>query len=154
MTVSGAAAEAGPDQDTAAPLPWLLRRVNQRFRRLTAARLAEAGFGDLPQPGYWAVMALDAGVHEHRRLAAELGVSKQAVSKLVEGLVVRGFVERRPDPADRRRSRLLLTDRGRAAAAVIDAATGAAETVLARQVGADAFEQLGRTLGRLARGEQ
>lgn len=153
MTTTAARdAQAGEDPAVVA-LPWLLRRVSQRYRRLIAEQLATAGLGDLPRPGYWALVALDAGVHEPGRLAAEMGVSKQAVSKLVDGLVERGFVDRRPDESDRRRSRLLLTARGTTAVGVIRAAARASEAQLQAVVGPEALALLTTILELLARSE-
>jgi DNA-binding MarR family transcriptional regulator len=45
-----------------------------------------------------------------------LGVTKQAASQLIDTLALRGYVERVPDPSDRRRMTLEPTERGRAAA--------------------------------------
>jgi DNA-binding MarR family transcriptional regulator len=46
-------------------------------------------------------------------LATELAISKQACSQLANLAEQAGYVERRPDPDDRRARRLLLTARGR-----------------------------------------
>jgi DNA-binding MarR family transcriptional regulator len=51
-----------------------------------------------------------------------LGVSRQAASQLVDTLVVRGYLDRQVNSNDRRRMDIELTDRGRAAAAVVRAA--------------------------------
>ncbi|WP_019066202.1 MarR family winged helix-turn-helix transcriptional regulator [Streptomyces hokutonensis] len=45
-------------------------------------------------------------------LAAHLGVTKQAASQLVEELVRRGYVERRPHPVDARARLIVLTELG------------------------------------------
>ncbi|MGV9286896.1 MarR family winged helix-turn-helix transcriptional regulator [Streptomyces sp. NPDC003719] len=45
-------------------------------------------------------------------LAAHLRVTKQAASQLVDELVRKGFVERRPHPADARARLVVLTERG------------------------------------------
>ncbi|WP_406461429.1 MarR family winged helix-turn-helix transcriptional regulator [Streptomyces sp. NBC_01622] len=45
-------------------------------------------------------------------LAAHLGVTKQAASQLVEELVRRGYVERRPHPGDARARLVVLTELG------------------------------------------
>jgi DNA-binding MarR family transcriptional regulator len=50
-------------------------------------------------------------------LAELLGVTKQAVGPVVDEMVERGLVERRPDSTDRRAKLLALTPRGRAARA-------------------------------------
>lgn len=45
-------------------------------------------------------------------LAAHLGVTKQAASQLVDELVRKGYVERRPHPGDARARLVVLTERG------------------------------------------
>ena len=71
------------------PVAVAARRANQRYRSAIKDRLAECGFGELPQPGYWALMILASGGTDASRLIAEMGISKQAVSKLVDVLVTR-----------------------------------------------------------------
>ncbi|MFF4273804.1 MarR family winged helix-turn-helix transcriptional regulator [Streptomyces sp. NPDC001536] len=62
-------------------------------------------------------------------LAVHLGVTKQAASQLVEDLVRKGYVERRPHPDDARARLVVLTERGWAC-------TRAAEEAAAEAVGA------------------
>ncbi|GAB3171695.1 MarR family winged helix-turn-helix transcriptional regulator [Streptomyces incanus] len=45
-------------------------------------------------------------------LAAHLGMTKQAASQLVDELVRKGYVERRPHPADARARLVVLTESG------------------------------------------
>jgi DNA-binding MarR family transcriptional regulator len=61
-------------------------------------------------------------------LAAHLGVTKQAASQLVDEVVRKGYVERRPHPDDGRARLLVLTERGWAC-------TRAAEEAAAEAVG-------------------
>lgn len=46
-------------------------------------------------------------------LAERLGISKQAVSKLVQELETQGYVVRQPDETDRRATRICFTQQGR-----------------------------------------
>jgi len=48
-----------------------------------------------------------------KALAESMGVSLPAMSRAVDGLLERGFVEREEDPADRRMKRIWLTEAGR-----------------------------------------
>jgi DNA-binding MarR family transcriptional regulator len=134
-------------------MPWPVRRVNQRYRAEIAARLADAGLGDLPQPGYWALMALDHGVHQAGQLATEMGVSKQAVSRLVDALVSADYVTRRPDQTDRRKTELVLSAKGRKAVNVITAGARATERTFVAKLGAESFAQLISMLQQLTREE-
>ena len=131
-------------------MPWLLRRVNQHYRNAIRSKLTEGGLGDLPQPGYWALTALAKGAHDASHLMIEMGVTKQAVSKLVDTLVTAGFVERRSNQADRRRSDLLLTTRGRKAVSIIESAVKITERRLIAEVSARTFSQLRQALEEVA----
>ncbi|MDA8343697.1 MAG: MarR family winged helix-turn-helix transcriptional regulator [Actinomycetota bacterium] len=133
-------------------VPWLLRRTNQRYRAAVRERLEERGLTGLPQPGYWALTVLAAGGTDARHLVDELGVSKQAVSKLVDTLVTGGYVERRPNPTDRRRTVLVLTTSGHRAADAIADAVRATDAAFARELGAGQFAELVELLATLARG--
>lgn len=124
--------------------------MNQRYRATIRDRLAECGFEELPQPGYWALMALARGGTEAGQLMTEMGVSKQAVSKLVDVLVTSGFVTRKPNRVDRRRTDLLLTAKGRKAAGVIEDAARATEEGFVAELGTDRFENVVKMLAQLA----
>jgi DNA-binding MarR family transcriptional regulator len=129
----------------------LLRRVNQRYRAAMDDKLREAGMGDLPQLGYWTLMALSRGANEAGQLVGEIGATKQAVSRLLDTLVVGGFVDRESSLADRRRTDLRLTSKGRKAVGIIESAAMATERALVVELGAQSFAQLVEALEKLAR---
>jgi DNA-binding MarR family transcriptional regulator len=75
-------------------------------------RLAEDGYGDL-HPRHGAVLAyLDEDGIRATELARLSGRHKQIVGRLVDELEEHGYVERRPDPADRRAKLVVPTERG------------------------------------------
>jgi DNA-binding MarR family transcriptional regulator len=118
-------------------LPVLLRTARRTYAAAIRAELNAAGFGDLPRlNGQYVIRAMAHGNPPLSEIARELAVSKQAASKLIDLLVVRGFLERAADPADRRRITLTLTDRGRAAAEVIEAGTNHVDDALAARLSA------------------
>jgi DNA-binding MarR family transcriptional regulator len=80
----------------------------------------------------------------------EMGVTKQAVSKLVDTLVTAGYVDRKSNQADRRRSDLHLTTKGRKAARIIESAVKSTERGFIADVGAESFGQLRQALDQLA----
>jgi DNA-binding MarR family transcriptional regulator len=135
---------------SAVRLPWLLRWTNQCFRVAIRDVLADRGFAEVPQPGYWALMILARGSTDARQLIREMGVSKQAVSKLVDALVAGGFVDRRSNDSDRRRTDLHLSDRGRRAAEAIAHAVRETEAVFIGELGSERFEDLVEMLEQLA----
>lgn len=134
-------------------VPWLLRRTNQRYRAAVRERLEQRGLTGLPQPGYWALTVLASGGTDARHLIGGLGLSKQAVSKLVDTLVTGGYVERRPNPTDRRRTDLVLSASGRRAADAIADAVRATDAVFARELGTERFAELVELLGALTDGD-
>lgn len=116
--------------------------------------MAESGLAELPQPGYWALMVLAGGGTEAGQLVDEMGVGKQAVSKLVDVLVTSGLVIRKPNHTDRRRKDLLLSAKGRRAASIIEDAARATEASLIAELGADRFASLVQMLTQLASGQE
>jgi DNA-binding MarR family transcriptional regulator len=67
----------------------------------------------------WSQFGLLSLLHEHpailTQLAAEWGVTKASMSKMVNMLMERGWIASKKDPADRRRKPLHLTPAGRKA---------------------------------------
>jgi DNA-binding MarR family transcriptional regulator len=127
---------------------WLLRRTVRRYAAPVADALAAGGFGDLPQRGVWAVSALartEPGL-SGRDLVTRMGISKQAVSQLVDNLVTMGYVARHPAPDDRRRTLLHLTSRGRGAARIIDETAGALEAGMEAVIGREQLRAIYETL--------
>jgi DNA-binding MarR family transcriptional regulator len=76
------------------------------------AGLAAEGFDDL-RPRHWAVLSfLDEDGIRATELSRLSGRNKQIVGRLVDELEELGYVERRPDPADRRAKLVVPTQRG------------------------------------------
>jgi DNA-binding MarR family transcriptional regulator len=75
-------------------------------------------------------------------LAERLGITKQAVSQLVDELASFGVLARVPDPDDARARRVVFTARGRAGFAEGLAVLAGLERELAAKVGAPAMAQL------------
>jgi DNA-binding MarR family transcriptional regulator len=85
-----------------------------------AAQLGELRLG-FTQLAALYVLA-DAGTTTIADLADTLGRSPSATSRLVDGLVRRGFLERRSEAEDRRQRTVWLTQAGQALLAVVDRA--------------------------------
>ncbi|MGY1740112.1 MULTISPECIES: MarR family winged helix-turn-helix transcriptional regulator [unclassified Blastococcus] len=91
-----------------------LSLVGAAADRHVLADLRAAGFPEVrPAHGY-VVQRLVAGPQTATQMAADLGVSQQAVAKLTGEMTRLGLVERVAEPGDARRRPLALTDRGRA----------------------------------------
>jgi DNA-binding MarR family transcriptional regulator len=80
-------------------------------------------------------------------LAARLRISKQALNHLLGQLEHLGYLERQPDPDDKRSKRIALTPRGTKAATTIREAVAEMEKKWTQQLGPKRFNQL-RTLLR------
>jgi DNA-binding MarR family transcriptional regulator len=92
--------------------PTLMRSARGVYAQSIRAQLHAAGIDDLPRNGMFILAGAGAPDGPRQDLPAELGVTKQAVSQLIDVLVNRGYLERQPDPGDRRRVALELTERG------------------------------------------
>lgn len=118
-------------------IPALLRAARGSYAQAIATRLGTEGLGDLPRNGPFVL----GGMANHGGSAVDmirgLGVSRQAASQLIDALVLRGYLTREINPADRRRMDIELTERGRAAAAVIRAAVTHVDGELSRMLSPD-----------------
>jgi len=133
-------------------LPVLLGAGRMTYGRAIRAGYAEAGFDDIPKLGprlLGGILRFGGSVGSAGDVARDFGVSKQAASKLIDTLVIRGYVERGVDPEDRRRLALELTERGREAAEVGWRATERVDRELEEAVGAAAVAQMRQTVGAL-----
>jgi DNA-binding MarR family transcriptional regulator len=120
----------------------LLRVPWEAVQRHMLERLHERGFDDF-DPAYLPVVRYP-GPQGARpsELAARLQISKQALNYLLGELERLDYLERRPDPDDRRAKRIALTRRGTAAGNVIREAVAELETTWAQQLGPKRFDQL------------
>jgi DNA-binding MarR family transcriptional regulator len=82
-------------------------------------------------------------------LAARLRISKQALNHLLGQLEHLGYLERRPDPDDRRSKRIALTPRGTRAATTIRKAVAEMEDAWKQRLGPRRFAQLRALLQEL-----
>jgi DNA-binding MarR family transcriptional regulator len=130
-------------------LATLMRAARNTYAIAVRAPLTKSGFDDLPRDGVYTISAISAGAISPSDLGGRLGVSKQAVSQLLDSLVLRGYVERSVDSVDRRRMRLDLTDRGREVSAVCRRAIDRVERRIAETVGEECVLHTRQTLEAL-----
>jgi len=129
--------------------PALLRWARGTYGRAMHKALAEAGCDDVPSNGMYVIGALGMGEVPLSLLVRELKLSKQAAGQLVDTLVLRGYVMRETDEADRRRFTIALTERGKHAAEVQRGARERVDAQLLARVGPDALAGARKTLGAL-----
>lgn len=123
---------------------WLLLDCERRLMRRLDARLAELGF----TRSQWLVMN---ALHHNEgqtqiELAIQLDMSATLVCKLLDQLAQASWVERRDDPSDRRVKRLDITPDKRTEIARIRRLFDQSHNTLLDVLGADAKEDLTRSL--------
>ena len=82
-------------------------------------------------------------------MAVRAGITAQSMGELVDDLEAKGYLERRPDPKDRRAKRIHLTKRGRKNARIAKQVTAAVEDHLAELLGQQHYQQLRRSLQQI-----
>jgi DNA-binding MarR family transcriptional regulator len=99
-----------PD-DPAPRLGYLLKHAQLRFTGLVRTALAPLGIDTRE----WATLISldDERPLSQTELATRVGVDRTTMVALVDALQAKGLVERRPDPDDRRKNAVKLTDEGR-----------------------------------------
>ncbi len=131
-------------------LPVLLLGAARALVDGIDAGVRTRGFPDL-RPAHGFVFArLAAGGATVVQLAEHLDVTKQAASQMVDDLVRKGYVERRPHPDDARARLVVLTGRGRACTRAADEAAEETLRPWADAIGAERLAALRADLGRLA----
>jgi DNA-binding MarR family transcriptional regulator len=129
--------------------PALLRHARTTYGSAIRRRLAEVGCEDVPGNGIYVVGAIDRDGSPLSEIIASLGISKQAAGQLVDTLVLRGYLDRRPDLEDRRRMTVSLTERGKQAASATREAVESIDAALTAQVGEGAVLEARRALAAL-----
>jgi DNA-binding MarR family transcriptional regulator len=103
-----------PDWDRrASGLGILAARLLFAIQDELYARLDEAGHGDLTRLHGAVIAHLDEDGTRATELARRSGRHKQIIGRIVDELEQLGYVERRPEPEDRRAKLVVPTKRGR-----------------------------------------
>jgi DNA-binding MarR family transcriptional regulator len=118
-------------------------------------KLAEQGYDDL-HPRHGAVLAyLDEDGIRATELAHLSGRHKQVIGRIVDELEALGYVERRPDPEDRRAKLIFPTARGLDQVRLGDEIVAEIEARHAQEIGARTYAEFRDVLrGVVARGRE
>jgi DNA-binding MarR family transcriptional regulator len=100
-------------------LAILLRETFAAMNDRALDRLAERGHGAVRPPHGAVFQYLDDAGTTVSVLAERAQITKQSMAELVRHLEQHGYVERRPDPRDRRAKLVHATDRGREVFAIV-----------------------------------
>lgn len=127
----------------------LLRLLYQHYSQDIDAALREAGFGDI-RPAHSNVFPFvpPEGITVSG-LAGLARMRKQSMAEAVEQLERMGYVERRPNPQDRRSRLVFLTERGEAVRPVTHATAARVEERWAELTSPAELEELRAMLLRL-----
>ncbi|KUI02850.1 MarR family transcriptional regulator [Mycobacterium sp. IS-3022] len=95
--------------------PDLAAMLAPLLRRLIALETPILASHDVSMWGYSVLVALDESpVRTQAALAEAIGADKTRIIPTLDELQAKGYIERRPDPADRRARLLAITEEGRA----------------------------------------
>lgn len=130
----------------------LLRLLYQHYAQEVDAALSDAGFGDI-RPAHANVLPFltPEGVSVSE-LASHARVRKQTMAEAVEQLERMGYVERRPNPRDRRSRLVFATERGAAVKPVTHSTAARVEEHWAELTSPEELEALRASLLRLLAG--
>jgi len=124
----------------------LAGRLLFAVQRELFATLAERGFADL-KPRHGAVLAyLDPEGVRATDLSKLSGQHKQNIGILIDELESLGYVERLPDPSDRRAKLIRPTERGLAQMRTADAIMATIQQRHAERLGDDEYQRFKRRL--------
>jgi DNA-binding MarR family transcriptional regulator len=96
----------------------LFRRTARLMVDEVVERFASVGYADMQPPFHPVFECIDPEGTRLTELAARAGITHQSMGELVAALEQRGYVERVPDPTDRRARLVRLTHEGRKAARI------------------------------------
>jgi DNA-binding MarR family transcriptional regulator len=142
-----------PERFPSRPMIGLLvRLIYQHYSQAMEAALRNAGFDDIG-PGAGNVFPFVGPEGITVSALAELAhVRKQTMAQAVDQLEQTGYVERRPNPKDRRSQLVFLTDRGKSVPPVTHAAAARVEEHWAALTSPKELEALRTSLLRLLEG--
>jgi DNA-binding MarR family transcriptional regulator len=127
----------------------LLRLLYQQYSQDIEASLREAGFGDLRPPHSNVFPFVPADGITVSELADLARVRKQSMAEAVDQLERMGYVERRPNPRDRRSRLVFLSERGESVRPVTHATAERVEQRWAELTSPEELEALRASLLRL-----
>lgn len=139
---------------TTAPAVPLARLMSMAFRQLIDdlhSALAEQGWTDVRESYGFVLLAIRDEDTTSTELAELLGVSKQAISKMLDAMELSGYISRRSTNGDRRVKTVALDDRGLELLATVQVIYADLESRWADVIGTTALAQTRKRLERVIR---
>jgi DNA-binding MarR family transcriptional regulator len=132
----------------------LVRLLHQHWSLAVEAALSDAGFDGIRPPHANVFTFTPPEGIQVSALTRLAHVRKQTMAQAVEELERLGYIERRPDPADRRAQLVFLTPRGQSVRPVAIAAGRRVEARWAELTSPEQIETLRQALQEVLRGLQ
>lgn len=126
-----------------------MRLLHQHYAQEIDEALAAAGYTDIRPPFANVFPFVPSEGIQVSEIAKLTRVRKQTTAQAVAQLEQAGYVERRPDPHDRRAQLVFLTAKGEAVRPVTAAAGRRVEERWAELIGAEELEGLRQTMTQL-----
>lgn len=127
---------------------WLLGQTSAQGHRLIGERMHAAGVAS--RSFYSLLVALaESGPTSQADLGRRIGLDRSDVTAAVTDLEERGYLERAPDPADRRRNLVRITERGEKFLGELDKELDGAQEELLAPLSPDERKALMAMLARL-----
>jgi len=142
MSIAGAESLGFGDELALARRAWIIE---------AGRRLEREGFPGYRRSDAFIMRRLQRASSSLGALGEELTMSRQGARKVVDTLVERGFVLLEADPADARKSRVVLSKKGTNYARAIVGAIASMNKELLEGVGEDDFDSAMRVLGQIRR---
>ena len=127
----------------------LLRLLNQEWGNQVHEAMQKAGFDGIGAANANVIPFVPEEGIQVSELAQLARVRKQSMAQSVEQLEKQGYLERRPDPSDRRARLVFLTERGKAVRPVAVKAGREVESRWAKLTSKEDVEQLRESLQTL-----
>jgi DNA-binding MarR family transcriptional regulator len=137
-----------PSEETVAEqLATLLRA----YRKAMAAALTAEDYGPIMPAATWLLLAMDREPGTVGDLGRRLGLTKQAVSRLADRLVILGYCDRQRSETNRRQVLLQVTGEGARAAGALRRGISQADAQLLAGLGRAGREAFRETLAGMVR---
>jgi DNA-binding MarR family transcriptional regulator len=114
----------------------LLALARRSWIQQVRSRVEEAGFADYRQTDAWMLHLLTQRSWAIGQLGEAMGITRQAARQLADGMVERGYATFGTDPADARRTLVVLTPGGESYARAVRQAQDALNNALRDRVSA------------------
>ena len=127
---------------------WLLGQTSNQGHRLIGEQMHATG---VPSRSYYPLLAAlaETGPTSQADLGRRIGLDRSDVTAVVTDLENREYLERAPDPADRRRNLVRITERGEKFLGELDQRLDAAQEELLAPLSPSEREALVQMLGRI-----